>query len=403
MSSRSSSPASPRPTPDLADAHILVVDDRPNDLRLTEILRAARCRISVAFDGLQAYHRAQAIAPDLILMDVRMPRMDGFAACRLLASTPSTQSIPVIILTAAGDLEDRIAAETGAIDYIIKPFEPTEVLADPQSPETRAAQPAVRASTRAARQPGGGPRACGVRGPAARPAPSAGARGSRQTGRHARSACPACFATISARPCSNICATRARAMHFLAETSMGIGDIAEIGFPRPATSPPPSANASASRRPTGDASAMRSMPRPPHPARTITMGATRHGQPAVARCCCSCSRWPSPARRRAPLDAEPAQLDAVSVFEDASTTMSAAQVAARLADPAHGTPVAGTSSFNVEFSRSAWWIRATLTNRDSAARPLVLVIRDAASTRRTSISAERRVDTRQPLPGGRRQ
>ncbi|TRY20401.1 DNA-binding response regulator, partial [Geobacillus sp. LEMMJ02] len=60
MSSRSSSPASPRPTPDLADAHILVVDDRPNDLRLlTEILRAARCRISVAFDGLQAYHRAQ--------------------------------------------------------------------------------------------------------------------------------------------------------------------------------------------------------------------------------------------------------------------------------------------------------------------------------------------------------
>ena len=77
------------------------------------------------------------------------------------------------------------------------------------------------------------------------------------------------------------------------------------------------------------------------------------------------------------VDAEPAQLDAVSVFEDASTTMSAAQVAARLADPAHGTPVAGTSSFNVEFSRSAWWIRATLTNRDSAARPLVLVIRDA--------------------------
>ncbi|RQT16446.1 sensor histidine kinase [Burkholderia contaminans] len=73
----------------------------------------------------------------------------------------------------------------------------------------------------------------------------------------------------------------------------------------------------------------------------------------------------------------PAQLDAVSVFEDASATMSAAQVAARLADPAHGTPVAGTSSFNVEFSRSAWWIRATLTNRDSAARPLVLVIRDA--------------------------
>ena len=83
------------------------------------------------------------------------------------------------------------------------------------------------------------------------------------------------------------------------------------------------------------------------------------------------------ATARAASTPNPAQLDAVSVFEDASTTMSAAQVAARLADPAHGTPVAGTSSFNVEFSRSAWWIRATLTNRDSAARPLVLVIRDA--------------------------
>jgi CheY-like chemotaxis protein len=74
MPSRSSSPASLRATPELVGAHILVVDDRPNDLRLlTEILRSARCRISVAFDGLQAYHRAQAIVPDLILMDVRMP------------------------------------------------------------------------------------------------------------------------------------------------------------------------------------------------------------------------------------------------------------------------------------------------------------------------------------------
>ena len=57
------------------------MDDRPNELHLLiEILRAARCRISVAFDGAQAYNRAQLIAPDLILMDVRMPRMGGYEA-----------------------------------------------------------------------------------------------------------------------------------------------------------------------------------------------------------------------------------------------------------------------------------------------------------------------------------
>lgn len=83
------------------------------------------------------------------------------------------------------------------------------------------------------------------------------------------------------------------------------------------------------------------------------------------------------ATARAASAPNPAQLDAVSVFEDASTTMSADQVAARLADPGHDTPLASTSSFNVEFSRSAWWIRATLTNRDSATRALVLAIRDA--------------------------
>jgi DNA-binding response OmpR family regulator len=116
--------------PDLDGAHILVADDRPDELRLLlEILRTASCRISIAFDGLQVYHRAQAIAPDLILMDIRMPRMDGFAACRLLAATPSTRTIPIVILTAAYDVEYRIEGlTTGAIDYIAKPFEPIEVI-----------------------------------------------------------------------------------------------------------------------------------------------------------------------------------------------------------------------------------------------------------------------------------
>ncbi|PCE24662.1 response regulator transcription factor [Burkholderia ubonensis] len=115
----------------LADAHILVVDDQPDQLHLLiDILRSAGCRISVAFDGSQAYQRALAISPDLILMDVRMPRMDGFAACRLLAETPATRAIPVIFLTVAGDLHDRLEGlDIGGIDYVTKPFEPAEVLA----------------------------------------------------------------------------------------------------------------------------------------------------------------------------------------------------------------------------------------------------------------------------------
>ncbi|WP_322085145.1 sensor histidine kinase [Burkholderia sp. BCC1999] len=80
---------------------------------------------------------------------------------------------------------------------------------------------------------------------------------------------------------------------------------------------------------------------------------------------------------RAASTPNPAQLEAVSVFEDASTTMTAEQVAARIAEPVQGAAAAGASTFNIEFSRSTWWVRAMLVNRDSAARPLVLVIRDA--------------------------
>jgi DNA-binding response OmpR family regulator len=115
----------------LDDAHILVVDDQPDQLRLLiDVLRQAGCRISVAFDGAQAYQRALAISPDLIVMDVRMPRMDGFAACRLLAEAPATRDIPIIFLTAAGELHDRLEGlDIGGVDYVSKPFEAAEVLA----------------------------------------------------------------------------------------------------------------------------------------------------------------------------------------------------------------------------------------------------------------------------------
>lgn len=112
-------------------ARLLVVDDSPEQLKLLlEVLRGACFEIIVAFDGMQGYGRAVAQAPDLILMDVRMDRTDGFAACRLLKADPLTAHIPVIFLTSSGGLEERLTGlREGAVDYVLKPFEPAEVLA----------------------------------------------------------------------------------------------------------------------------------------------------------------------------------------------------------------------------------------------------------------------------------
>ena len=114
-----------------ANTHVLVVDDNLDELRLLiEALRSARSRISVAMDGMQAYQRALAGKPDLIVMDIRMPRMDGFTACRLLAAHPDTRDIPIIFLSSLCDLDRRLEGlGAGAVDYVIKPFEPAEVVA----------------------------------------------------------------------------------------------------------------------------------------------------------------------------------------------------------------------------------------------------------------------------------
>jgi DNA-binding response OmpR family regulator len=81
-------------------------------------------------DGVEAVEEAAAQEPDLVLLDVRMPRMSGYEACRQLKENPSTDEIPVVFLSAKGqeqEIEEGLAA--GAADYIVKPFAPDQLLA----------------------------------------------------------------------------------------------------------------------------------------------------------------------------------------------------------------------------------------------------------------------------------
>lgn len=111
--------------------HILVVDDTPRNLQLLmSILSREKYKIHAAQDGIQALKKAQAIIPDLILLDVMMPEIDGFEACKQLKSSPETEDIPIIFLTALTETKDIVKGfELGAVDYVTKPFNSTELLA----------------------------------------------------------------------------------------------------------------------------------------------------------------------------------------------------------------------------------------------------------------------------------
>ncbi|MYM70174.1 response regulator [Pseudoduganella sp. FT55W] len=110
---------------------ILIVDDSAFEQRmLADLLSEMPYKVSVAFNGLQGYQLALANRPDLILLDVRMPNMDGYTACRLLKANPVTQDIPVIFLSGADADDDRILGlSIGGVDYVSKPFSPGELAA----------------------------------------------------------------------------------------------------------------------------------------------------------------------------------------------------------------------------------------------------------------------------------
>ena len=109
---------------------LLIVDDTPQNLQvLGGILREQGYKLSVAQSGAQALEVAHRVLPELILLDVMMPEMDGFEVCRQLKADPATAEIPVIFLTAKTEAEDVVRGfELGAVDYVTKPFNPPELL-----------------------------------------------------------------------------------------------------------------------------------------------------------------------------------------------------------------------------------------------------------------------------------
>jgi diguanylate cyclase (GGDEF)-like protein len=110
---------------------ILVVDDDPDIARFVEVnLRSAGYEVAVAGDGEEALDKAAELRPDLVLLDVMMPRIDGFEVAQRLRRSPQTANTSIIMLTAKALSADKVTGlQSGADDYIIKPFDPIELLA----------------------------------------------------------------------------------------------------------------------------------------------------------------------------------------------------------------------------------------------------------------------------------
>ena len=124
-------------------AKILVVDDEPSIVKLvTTTLESRGYTVFPAYDGFGAITEAKIHKPDLILLDIMMPHMDGLEARKRLLAEPATKDIPVVHLTAVGDFEKQLQARSseGVTEYITKPFTPSDLaqyVADMLDPKKR--------------------------------------------------------------------------------------------------------------------------------------------------------------------------------------------------------------------------------------------------------------------------
>jgi twitching motility two-component system response regulator PilH len=109
---------------------ILICDDSQTDLaNLKNALGSTNCILITANDGEEAFKKAKSEKPDVIFLDIVMPGMDGYAACRALRDDPETKHIPVIFVSSKHQKADRVWAQMqGAKDLIAKPYEPKDVI-----------------------------------------------------------------------------------------------------------------------------------------------------------------------------------------------------------------------------------------------------------------------------------
>ncbi len=109
---------------------ILIVDDEVYILHILDFsLGAEGYEVITAADGEEALEKARTEKPDLVVLDVMMPKVDGFEACRRLKNDPETREMPVILLTAKGrEVDRKMGIEVGADDYMVKPFSPSKLI-----------------------------------------------------------------------------------------------------------------------------------------------------------------------------------------------------------------------------------------------------------------------------------
>ena len=109
---------------------ILLVDDEPDLVQMVSVrLAASGYDVVPAYDGQQALDQVKQVKPDLIILDLMLPKLDGYKVCRLLKFDERTQSIPILIFTARAQVEDvTLATECGADAYLTKPFEAKALL-----------------------------------------------------------------------------------------------------------------------------------------------------------------------------------------------------------------------------------------------------------------------------------
>jgi twitching motility two-component system response regulator PilH len=108
---------------------LLVEDSQVQREMICDLLRTNGIKVTVATDGIEALEHIQRSNPDLVVLDIVMPRMNGYEVCRRLKSDPKTKNVPVVMCSSKGEVFDRYwGMKIGADAYIVKPFEPVELI-----------------------------------------------------------------------------------------------------------------------------------------------------------------------------------------------------------------------------------------------------------------------------------